>query len=446
VAVVIDDQAAGNIAYRIAAKCHHSMRKNEPPHTLSCFVHITNDETSIHHTLCSCTIGNSGCCGHIIGLLFQLAEYHTLQLSSVPDPVPSTSLPQEWHKPRGDRIGPVRIEDIQLAAPTALGMHSRAVCSTLYNPIAGCTPPDFGSLRSQLELLSPDSQWLTLENSSDQVVETKLGTFSKGSVLSYQQTQDPTNITNVNNIDFPDLPLNNHMLPLSEQPLADEEMTKLQQLVVSSEQSVKFEKETRPQSECAQWFALRQTRLTASKVGMICKRRKDHEKLCDQLRRKFHATRVMKEGTIREPHAAVVYAGIMNNSVNLYPCGLVISPYAFWIAASPDRKVYNPDRQPPYGLLEIKCPQNEHIADIKYLTAESTPTGPMHRLKTSDNYYYQIMCQLAVTGLTWCDFFIYLASDEYHLETIYFDQDFWKEAQAKVDTFFFSYFLMSVSN
>ena len=62
----------------------------------------------------------------------------------------------------------------------------------------------------------------------------------------------------------------------------------------------------------------------------------------------------MKEGRIRELHAAVVYAGIMNNGVNLYPCALVISPYAFWIAVSPERKVYNPDLQPPYGLLEIK--------------------------------------------------------------------------------------------
>lgn len=97
-------------------------------------------------------------------------------------------------------------------------------------------------MRSQLELFSPASQWLTLENSSDKAVKTKLSTFSKGSVLSYQQTQDRVNITNVNNIDFPDLPLNNHMLPLSEQPLVDAEMTKPQQLVVSAEQSVKFEK------------------------------------------------------------------------------------------------------------------------------------------------------------------------------------------------------------
>jgi len=86
--------------------------------------------------------------GYIIGILFQLAEYHILQLSSVQ----STSLLQERHKPRGDRIGPVRVEDIKLAVPTSLGMKSTTVCSTLYNLIAGCTPPDFGSLRSQIPL------------------------------------------------------------------------------------------------------------------------------------------------------------------------------------------------------------------------------------------------------------------------------------------------------
>jgi len=39
-------------------------------------------------------------------------------------------------------------------------MKSRAICSTLYNPIAGCTPPDFGGLRSHLEVLSPACQRL----------------------------------------------------------------------------------------------------------------------------------------------------------------------------------------------------------------------------------------------------------------------------------------------
>ena len=248
---------------------------------------------------------------------------------------------------------------------------------------------------------------------------------------------------NVIGVEFPTLPVENLMVALKEQPLTDHQMTRLQGLVVTAEQSAEFESETRLQPECSKWFSLRRTRITASKLGVVCKRRKDHDKLCEQILRKVRATKAMVDGTCREPLAAVAYAGIMNDAINLYPCGLVISPFCYWIAASPDRKVYNPDRQPPYGLLEIKCPQNQHIADVKCLLAENTSAGRVYKLKRSDNYYYQVMCQLAVTGLRWCDFFILLENNEHHLETIVFDEEFWNEAQAKVDSFFFSYFLMS---
>ena len=39
-------------------------------------------------------------------------------------------------------------------------------------------------------------------------------------------------------------------------------------------------------------------------------------------------------------------------------------------------------------------------------------------LKKSDNYYYQIQIQLAVTGLEWCDFFVWTENDS-HPETVY---------------------------
>jgi hypothetical protein len=254
--------------------------------------------------------------------------------------------------------------------------------------------------------------------------------------------QDPDIISNIEGIEFLTLPVQNVMVTIVEQPMSSEQLCKLQELVVSPEQSVSFEKETRLQSESNLWFSLRQTRLTASKVGLICKRRKDFEKLCSQLVRKFRATKAMKEGTYREPLAAVAYTSILNYSINLYPCGLVISPHCYWIAASPDRKVFNPERQPPHVLLEIKCPQSQHISEVKCLTAVDTPTGKLYKLKTSDNYYFQVMCQLAVTGLNWCDFFIYLENNEFHLETIYFDESFWQEAQTKLNMFFFSHFVM----
>ena len=36
----------------------------------------------------------------------------------------------------------------------------------------------------------------------------------------------------------------------------------------------------------------------------------------------------------------------------------------------------------------------------------------------NDNYYYQIQIQLAVTGLEWCDFFVWTENDS-HPETVY---------------------------
>jgi hypothetical protein len=232
------------------------------------------------------------------------------------------------------------------------------------------------------------------------------------------------------------------MVPLCDQQLTDEQITKLQSLVVTQEQSVQFEKETRLQANCDTWFSLRQTRLTASKIEIICKRRKDHKKLCEQLRRKVRPTKAMAEGSSREPEAAIAYNELMGNTINLYSCGLVISPTCYWIAASPDRKVYNPTRQPPHGLLEIKCPQYTNVQDIKYLIKDVSSSEDKLVLKKTDDYYYQIMCQLAVTGLMWCDFFVYLSSGDYHLETIYFDEKFWQEAQAKVNSFFFDHYLM----
>jgi hypothetical protein len=67
-----------------------------------------------------------------------------------------------------------------------------------------------------------------------------------------------------------------------------------------------------------------------------------------------------------------------------------------WIAASPDRKAYNPQRNPPFGLLEIKCPIVQHINEVKCLKKDAD--GQM-KLKRNDNYFYQIMTQMAVTGL-----------------------------------------------
>jgi putative phage-type endonuclease len=290
--------------------------------------------------------------------------------------------------------------------------------------------------------ISPNCQWFTIQTEPSTATHTEPSATSlpvmKGSVLSYQQAPDALYIVNHPGIDFPSLPARNVMCPIPI-VLPECQTTQLQKLQVTTEQVTAFEESTRLQADSSLWHRLRQSRLTASKIGTICKRRADFHKLRDQLQRSIRASSAMKKGLLREPFAAEMYATVMDNRVSLYPCGLVISPYSPWIAASPDRRVFCCDRTPPFGLLEIKCPQSTDLASVTCLTANDTKDGL--KLKVSHDYYYQVQCQLAVTGLEWCDFMVYLENGELHLETISFDCEFWRVAQSKVDTFFFNFFI-----
>lgn len=121
----------------------------------------------------------------------------------------------------------------------------------------------------------------------------------------------------------------------------------------------------------------------------------------------------------------------MNDAVNLDPCGVVVSPQAHWLAATPDRKVYCPQRNPMFGLLEIKSPDTDNLRSLKYLKE----TDGEFELKKNHNYFFQVQMQLAVTGLEWCHFFVWLEND-FHLETIHFYALFWQSAKNKLDMFF----------
>jgi len=272
----------------------------------------------------------------MIGLLFQLAQYTTLQLKSIPDEVPSTSLPQQWHRPRGKKIAAARTQAIQLAASAVGVQKARPLSSTLYNPIASCsTKPDFETLRSSMQNMGSDCQWVKLFCDST-LVSTKFGEVQKGCVLSCQQTSDDGYNLPFPTVEFPELPAANFMSPLT-CTTSDKQQSRIDELSVSFEQCIAFEAQTRQQSESVDWHRLREGCLIGSIIGLVCKRRKDHEKLRDQPRRKVRTTAAMKHGLLHEPEAATAYAVVMNNEVNLYPSGIIISPFKLWTAATPDQ-------------------------------------------------------------------------------------------------------------
>lgn len=129
-------------------------------------------------------------------------------------------------------------------------------------------------------------------------------------------------------------------------------------LSVTEEQARQTEEETRPQSNNTLWYQLRKSRVTASKFKRVCGRQRDFESLPKQLVSKTVQTHAMKAGIDKEPAAATMYAEAYGR--NVYKVGFIINPTAFYLGASPDRRVYDPDETSQvFGLLEIKCPSVE---------------------------------------------------------------------------------------
>ena len=392
---------------------------------------------------CSCPIGISGACGHVTGLLYQLAKYKILGVKALPEDIAKTSQPQTWHVPRGLKLGGLEVQDIEVRGysrnnPMPEGI-PRAVKSTLYNPIRS----EGVNWRHNFEFFSSaDQRMLILPAiglSDVPLVSSKFGLVPKGSILSYQQKMESGCLINLyGEALYPDLPRNNVMRNDLSIVLNNKQSVTMQGLLLSMEEIKRFEEQTRLQSQSALWHKVRSHRITASKIGEIYRRRKDHSTLADRLKSTRHiTTAAMRQGLAFEPVAAESYARVKDYRLNLYPCGVVVNYWCPWLAASPDRKVYNPDMFPEYGLLEIKCPQVGSVLECKYLSKDQD--GSL-KLKKNHPYYYQVLTQLAVTGLDWCDFFVWCNND-HHLETVYFNGDVWQNVKDKVDDFYFSYFM-----
>ena len=68
-------------------------------------VYVENSGPVVKSARCKCAIGLNASCGHITGLLYQLANFNTLYIKALPEDIAKTSLPQTFHLARGEKIG-----------------------------------------------------------------------------------------------------------------------------------------------------------------------------------------------------------------------------------------------------------------------------------------------------------------------------------------------------
>ncbi|XP_078655620.1 uncharacterized protein LOC144902215 [Branchiostoma floridae x Branchiostoma belcheri] len=232
-----------------------------------------------------------------------------------------------------------------------------------------------------------------------------------------------------------------HYGPNAQQPEVDSAtLSKLceqvsSRLSVTGEEQAMYEEKTRQQASSSLWGNLRKERLTASKFGELCKRRRTTpcaRIVTDMLYKGPITSAALRWGKVHEDDAIKAYVEQTGHKVS--PCGLIISTEHGFLAATPDGKVEQSNGE--IGLLEVKCPYSA-VKGPQPLTpleaAKQFKSFPLQevngtlQLPKKHDYYYQIQGQLKIAKLQWADFAVWTPAG-IHIQRISQDEVFWNTA------------------
>lgn len=114
-------------------------------------------------------------------------------------------------------------------------------------------------------------------------------------------------------------------------------------------------------------------------------------------------------GLENEDAAVEKYVPYKNNKCNVFYCGFCVNPGLPFLGASPDRIIYDTNAN-QFILMEIKTLSKAMELNYKLKEAIEKKLAPfLHyklinnnveiRLNKNSSHYYQIIGQLAITGL-----------------------------------------------
>ena len=130
--------------------------------------------------------------------------------------------------------------------------------------------------------------------------------------------------------------------------------------------------------------------------------------------------------------------------VKVESCGLFVDHSMPWLAASPDGIVTDlSEISHPKRLLEIKCPYvcERQTIDDACKTVNGfclTESKGQVMLSKSHAYFFQIQTQMHVTGLKWCDFFVWSPMGEPFIQRIEYEPSFMDQVLFKARDFYFN--------
>lgn len=370
--------------------------------------------------------------------------------SEVPEATTCTSEEQKWHKPRGDKIEADPLMETILAKPNMTRKKDPLTCS--FKSLQGRTPPsckEITQMAKKIKEANPDFPlgYLLTPRSHREMVHLPIGQVPVGSTLSHQlKLYEPVQCYNnmQPSVQYPALPMAELEWP---EGLTDN-ITIPISTYITLENAIALEEKTRGQNNDL-WHDSRKVRLTASQFGIICKRKK-------AVNASFLATlyqgpnldgvHSVVYGRKNEAIARVAYIKHMHSlgkHITEFSAGFVVNPSMPFLGCSPDGKLHDPDEDPEFGLLEIKCPISkrnksiEEACDAKFSCC--VINGKLH-LKENTDYYFQVQGQMVLCGVQWCDFVVFNGKDVW-VERVRKDNSFCDAMLLKLSKFYVDHFL-----
>ncbi|XP_072318241.1 uncharacterized protein [Eucyclogobius newberryi] len=217
------------------------------------------------------------------------------------------------------------------------------------------------------------------------------------------------------------------------------------------------EVQTRGQRTNPNWFRFRQNRITASVAHSIARSGFVNGKSTTPPASYVKAvlgegrrveTRAMSWGIEHESEAVHKYQEQQSTALGrpllVLDCGLFIDPARPWLAASPDGIVTDERTGQWLRCLEVKCPYKHRensvlraARDDKSFCLETSGQqgAQQFSLKRNHQYFTQVQCQLAVTGLKMADFAVFTRREMVVVQ-VDFDPDFWDKTVSKLERFY----------
>ena len=416
----------------MATKVTPSMRLRSPPHEVWAVIKknsVIANGGEIISAYCTCTAGLQGCCNHIVGMLFRIEAAVSRGLTKLS----KTSLPCEWNvRENFDPSKPIQVSTVKWKKShyfesTDDSFHDSLLERSLNYSCMTEEQDAFvqenmlSNLGNELKDLVPNSCFIQMFDGKpppkEPDIECPKSLFEIATDLAVSG-EDDINVL------------------LSEIKLDDKQISDISE-------------KTKAQSNSKEWSLQRRGRITASLFHRVASKVHNLERNpnVDAVVKEIAGvqqtpqTEAMKHGKDTEPKAKLAYIRFMKRRHRTFVAsdtGLIISHDYPFIGASPDLLVSC--KCHGKGLCEIKCPykkKNERPNHENYSDHLELVDG-VTRLRKKSSHYTQVQGQMGVTGLKYCDVFVYKHKGHF-VERVEFDSAFWCDLLQKLKFFWINH-------